>query len=109
MSDQSLKNQIATPLTSMLKTSSIESAELRKGIVGVGGSGKNRAEPVSKYESDGVDGGGGCNGDFDMTFQVTYWHPRHCSPARTIDFDCATINNQYLLLWIEALPSWSKC
>ena len=93
----------------MLKTSSTESAEPRKGVVGVGGSGRNRAEPVGKHESDGVDDGSGRSGDFDMTFQVTRWRPGHCSPARTIDFDCATINNQYLLPWIEALPSWSNC
>ena len=60
-------------------------------------------------EYDGIDDGGGRNGDFDMTFQATHWRPGYCSPARTIDFDCATINNRYLLPWIEALPSWSKC
>ena len=89
----------------MLKTSSTELAEPRKGIVGVGGGGRNRAEPVGKHKSDVVDGGGGRSGDFDMTFQVTRWRSRHCSTAKTIDFDCATINNRYLLSWIEALPS----
>ena len=50
----------------MLKTSSTESAEPRKGVVGVGGGGRNRAEPVSKHKVDGVDGvddGGGRSGD----------------------------------------------
>ena len=66
-------SRIAAPLTSMLKTSSTESAELRKGVVGVGGGGRNRAEPVGKYESDGSDdsghvAGGGRSGDFDITF-----------------------------------------
>ena len=55
----------------MLKTLSTESAEPRKGEVGVGGGGRNRAEPVGKHELDGVDDGGGCNGDFDKKF-----HPR---------------------------------
>ena len=95
-------SRIAAPLTSMLKTLNTESAEPRKGVVRVGGGGKNRAEPVGKDESDGSnDGGhvagGGHSGDFDMTFQVIRWHPRHCSPTRTINFDCATINNRYLL------------
>ena len=53
----------------MLKTSSIESAEPRKGVVGVGGGGRNRAEPVGKHELDGGDNnGGGCSGDFDRKF-----------------------------------------
>ena len=47
-------SRIATPLTLMLKTSSIESAELRKRVVGVGGGGRNRAEPVGKHKVDGV-------------------------------------------------------
>ena len=42
----------------MLKTSSTESAEPRKGVVGVGGGGKNKAEPVGKHEVEGDDGGG---------------------------------------------------
>ena len=58
-------SRIAAPLTSMLKTSSTESAEPRKGVVGVGGGGRNRAEPVGKHEIDGVDDGGGRSGDFD--------------------------------------------
>ena len=49
-------SRIAAPLTSILKTSSIESAEPRKSVVGVGGGGRNRAEPVGKYKVDGVDG-----------------------------------------------------
>ena len=48
----------------MLKTSSTESAEPRKGVVGVGGGGRNRAEPVGKHEVDG-DEGGSCSGDSD--------------------------------------------
>ena len=44
-----------------------------------------------------------------MTFQGTRWLPGHCSTARTIDVNCATINNRYLVPWIEALPSRSKC
>ena len=56
----------------MLKTSSTESAEPRKGVVGVGGGGRNRAEPVGKYEIDGVDDDGGCNGDFDRKFHSSY-------------------------------------
>ena len=40
----------------MLKSSISKSAESRKGVVGVGGSGKNRAKPVSKYEVDSASG-----------------------------------------------------
>ena len=47
----------------MLKTSSTESAEPRKGVVGVGGGGRNRAEPVGKHEVDGNEGVGR-SGDF---------------------------------------------
>ena len=43
----------------MLKTSSTESAEPKKGVVGVGGGGRNRTEPVGKHEVDGVDDGPG--------------------------------------------------
>ena len=56
----------------MLKTSSTESAEPRKGVVGVGGGGRNRAEPVGKHEIDGVDDGGGRSGDFDRKFHPSY-------------------------------------
>ena len=78
----------------MLKTSSTESAEPRKGVVGVGGGGRNRAEPVGKHEVDGVNDGGGRSGDFDkrfhpklhsdfdVTFQVTRWRSGYCSFAR---------------------------
>ena len=95
-------SQIAAPLTSMLKPSSTELAEPRKGVAGVSGGGRNIAEPVDKHESDGSDddghvAGGGRSGDFDMTFQVIRWRPGHYSPARTINFDCTTINNRYLL------------
>ena len=55
----------------MLKTLSTESAEPRKGIAGVGGGGKSRAEPLGKHDVDGVDDGGGRSGDFDRKF-----HPR---------------------------------
>ena len=59
-------SRIAAPLTSMLKTSSTESAEPRKGVVGVGGGSRNRAEPVGKHKVDGVDrvdDGSGRSGD----------------------------------------------
>ena len=56
MPDQGLKSRIAAPLTLMLKTSSTESAKPRKGVVGVGGGGRNRAEPVGKHEVDGDEG-----------------------------------------------------
>ena len=49
----------------MLKASSTESIKPKKGVVGVGGSGRNRAEPVGKNEIDRVDDGGGSIGDFD--------------------------------------------
>ena len=55
----------------MLKTSSTELAEPRKGVVGVSGSGRNRAEPVGKHEVDEVHDGGGSSGDFDRKS-----HPR---------------------------------
>ena len=65
MPDQGFKSRIAAPLTSMLKTSSIESTKPRKDIVGVGGGGKNRAEPVSKHKLDGSDNNGSSrSGDF---------------------------------------------
>ena len=69
MPDQGLKSRIATPLTSMLKTLSIESAKPRKGIVEVGGSGRNRAEPVGKHEVDGNECVGR-SGDFIQSFMV---------------------------------------
>ena len=56
----------------MLKTLSTKSAEPRKGVVWVGGSGRKRAEPVSKYEADRVDDNGGCSGDFDRKFHPLY-------------------------------------
>ena len=62
----------------MLKTSSTELVEPRKGIVGVGGNGKNRVELVRKHEIDGVDDGDGRNGDFDRKF-----HPRLQYGSRT--------------------------
>ena len=52
----------------MLKTSSTKRAEPRKGVVVVGSSGRNRAEPIGKYEVDGVDDGGGRSSDFDRRF-----------------------------------------
>ena len=77
----------------MLKTSSIELEEPRKGVVGVGDGGKNRAGPVGKHEVDRVNDGGSrsgdfnkrfhpeLHGDFDVTFQVTRWRSRHYSYA----------------------------
>ena len=55
----------------MLKTSSTKSAEPRC-VVGVGGSGRNRAEPVGKYEVDEVGDSGGHSGDFDRKFHPLY-------------------------------------
>ena len=46
----------------MLKISSTESAEPRKDVVGIGGGGRNRAEPVGKNKSDGSDDGGHVDG-----------------------------------------------
>ena len=46
----------------MLKTSSTYSIEPRKGVVGVGGSGRNKAKPVDKHEDDGSDDGGHVDG-----------------------------------------------
>ena len=66
----------------MLKTSSTKPTKPRKGEVRVGSVGKNRAEPVGKHELDGVDNGGGCSGDFDITFLITRWRSRHCSFVR---------------------------
>ena len=96
----------------MLKTSSTESAEPRKGVVGVGGGGRNKAESVGKHEVDAGDDGtitsmlrmslstdsstrttqivaeydgvddSGRSGDFDVIFQVIRWRSGHCSFAR---------------------------
>ena len=85
--DQGLKSRITAPLTSMLKTSNTKLVEPTKVVVGVGGSGRNRAKPVGKHKSDNIDGDGGCNGDFDMTFQVTRWRSRHCSSKTMVVFD----------------------
>ena len=74
----------------MLKTSSTDSAEPRKGVVGIGGGGRNRAKPVGKHESDSGDGGGGRSGDVNVTFQVTRWRSRHCSSKRMLAFDCVS-------------------
>ena len=57
----------------MFKTSGIESAKPKKGLVGVGGGGRNRAELVGKHELDGSDNdGGGCSGDFNRKFHPLY-------------------------------------
>ena len=48
----------------MLKNLGTKSVEPKKGVVGVGSSGKNRAEPVSKHKVDG-DEDGVCNSDSD--------------------------------------------
>ena len=56
----------------MLKTSSTKLAEPRKGVVGVSGGGRNRAEQVSKHEVDEVDDGDGRSGDFDKKFHPSY-------------------------------------
>ena len=69
MPDQGLQSRIAVPLTSMLKTSSTESAEPKKGVVGIGGDGRNRAEPVGKYEVDGNEGIGR-SGNIIQSFMV---------------------------------------
>ena len=53
----------------MLKTSSTKSAEPRKGVVGVGGGGRNRADPVGKHEVDGNEGIGHSS-DFIQSFMV---------------------------------------
>ena len=55
-------SQIAAPFTSLLKILRTESAEPRKGVVGVSDGGRNRAEPVGKHEVGGVDGGNGWSG-----------------------------------------------
>lgn len=54
----------------MVKTSSNNSVQPKKGIFAGSGGGKNRVKPVGKYEVDGDDGGGR-NGDFDVTFKST--------------------------------------
>ena len=64
-------SQIAAPLTSMLKTSNTESAEPRC-VIGVGGGGRKRAEPVGKYEVDEVGDSGGRSADFDRKFHPLY-------------------------------------
>ena len=47
-------SRIAAPLTSMLKTSNIESAELKKGVIGVGGDSKARRDR-GKLDKSGMD------------------------------------------------------
>ena len=71
----------------MLKTLSTKSAELRRGVVEVGGGGRNRAEPVDKHEIDGVENGDGCNGDFDRKF-----HPLYDSRTTHLDAQDKLIN-----------------
>ena len=53
--------------------------------------GKGRVGVDDDSNDDGghINGGGGRNGDFDMTFQVTRWRSGHCSSAKTIAFDYA--------------------
>ena len=70
----------------MTSGSTESTTQPRKGRVGVGGNGSD--------DGSHIDGGGGYNSDFDVTFQVTRWCSGHCSPIRTIDFDCTTINNR---------------
>ena len=52
----------------MLMTSSTDSAEPRKGVVGVGGGGRYRVEPVGKHEIDGIDDDDSRIDDFDRKF-----------------------------------------
>ena len=80
-------SRIVAPLTSMLKTSSIKSAEPKKGIVGVGDGGKNKTEPVGKHKVDGVDDSGGRSGD-------RKFHPRlqYGSHATHLDAQDKLIN-----------------
>ena len=47
----------------MMMTLSTESAEPGKGVVGVGGGGRNRAKLVSKHEVDGSDDSGHVDGN----------------------------------------------
>ena len=53
----------------MLKILSIESTKPRKGVVGVGGGGRNGAELVGKHEVDDNEGVG-LNDDFIQSFIV---------------------------------------
>ena len=71
----------------MLKTSSTELAKPRKGVVGVGNSGKNRAEPVGKHEVDGIDDGSTRSGDFNRKF-----HPSYNSRTTHLDAQDKLIN-----------------
>ena len=71
----------------MLMTSSTKSAELRKGVVGAGDVGRNRAEPVAKHEIDGVDDGGSRSGDFNRKF-----HPSYNSRTTHLDAQDKLIN-----------------
>ena len=65
-------NQIAASLLSIMKTSSIKSTKPRKGVVGVGGSGRNRVKLVGKHEVDKVNDGGDHSGNFDRKFHLLY-------------------------------------
>ena len=70
----------------MLKTSSTESSE-PSCIVGVGGGGRNRAEPIGKYEVNEVGDSGGRSGDFDRKF-----HPSYNSCTTQLDAQDKLIN-----------------
>ena len=61
----------AVPLTAMLKILSTESAKPKKSVVRVGGSSKNRAEPVGKHEVDGNENGAR-RGDFNRRFYQSF-------------------------------------
>ena len=58
----------------MLKTSSTESAEPRKGVVRVGSGSRNRAELVGKHKVDKSDDSGSRSGDFDRKFHLRLWY-----------------------------------
>ena len=73
----------------MLKTPNTKSAKPRKGVVGVGSESRYRAEPVGKYEVDGVDDSGGRSGDFDKKF---YPRLQYGSRATHLDAQDKLIN-----------------
>ena len=56
----------------MLKTSSTKLAKPKKGVVEIGGGGRNRAEPVNKNKIDRVDDGGSRSDDFNRKFHPLY-------------------------------------
>ena len=86
----------------MLKTSSTESAKPKKSVVGFGGDGRNRVEPVGKHEVDGVDNDGGRSGDFDRKCFPRLRQAQPCCADIQVFIGCAQIDVSSCAIHLDA-------